>query len=660
MKLNKRKCREFAFPVRKLQSGNGICHVKQVDYIVTAAIKNIACHRVLILYIYPRKQLAKGDCQPCYTVFQNKDDYITLERKDDDSTTWRKSVFDNLDKSYWFSNRCAFYSARDEACVSRYFKADTDSGFNPLIEAQDNILERRRLERQLAKEKAVIDCMAGIPALPRDLRSWTHKIMPSYLFYDYKCGNKDTEGVCSSCGQKIILSGVKQSSKHTCPYCKHKLIAKPRSRRGACMNDRETFAILQKMSDGRLVMRIIKVYYNYGIAADDVPVIDIYENARHFFWQDGCGQIHAEAYYYSYNSGTLTHWKKGFRPVFSQWQYNFEADIAGHLYTRNLPDVLQGTPWGYCPIDIFYKNFQEPMEVFRFLSSYLQHPRLEHLVKMGFYRLAYDLAFQHYANYLDERQNRTHRILRVAAEDVPFLQQLDVNMASLKTFQDYVGIKDRQELLLWQLEHDVTRNILPILRYITPHKMIRYLDEQYSFLKLRRTPQGTLRYDSMQALVNELRDYLEMCEKIGDDHKFPKDLQKSHDRVSRRLKHKTDAKLKRDFTAVYKDIVGKFDFEQNGMKIAYPATSAELIDEGNALHHCVGDYAGRVARRESVILFLRQCSDESKPFFTIEVRVSDYEILQVRGSYNSSPTKQVQNFISVFKQQVLNKLYLAA
>lgn len=659
MKLNKRKCHKFANPDLKFPPNHGLLHTSQISYIIRTRIKIIDHHKILILYVYLRKQVVKGNCQPCYTVFQSKDDYITLARKEDGSTTWRKSAFDNLDKSYWFSNSCAFYSANDEKRVSRYFKADADSGFKPFIKAQDAILARRRRERQLTKERDIIDRMSDIPALPRDLKSWIKSVMPSYFFYQK--GGENISGVCSACGQEIILPHVKQWHKGICPHCKHEFKMKPRSRRGSNMHDRKTFAVIQNTGNGELVIRIVKVYYNYH---GDRPDIEVYENARQFIWQDADGEIHNEAYYYSYSDGILTNWKKGFRPVINGWQAHFEPNTCGHLYTKNFPDALHGTPWQYCPIDIFYNHFHEPMEVFSFLSAYLQHPRLEALVKNHFCSIASDLAY-HYIkpDVIDETHNRTHRILQVAAEDVSFLQELDVNMATLKIFQGYNGLKDRQKLLLWQMEHNVERDILPVLRYITAHKMIRYLDEQYSFLKLRRTPHGTLRYDSMQALTTEYRDYLEMCEKMEYDLKnsfvlYPKDLQKSHDSVARRLKHKTDAKTKRDFIAVYKSIAGQYAFEQNGLKIVYPATTQSLVEESHSLRHCVQKYADRVARHECIILFLRQCSDETKPYYTIEI--CDHKVVQVRGYANCVATPEVQRFIDAFRQQVLSKLDLAA
>lgn len=293
------------------------------------------------------------------------------------------------------------------------------------------------------------------------------------------------------------------------------------------------------------------------------------------------------------------------------------------------------------------------------MAAYIEHPRLEHLIKTGFYTLASSLVYKgDYDHTLDETQDRMHRLLGVMAEDVSFLRNLDPDMSMLKAFQKYcqMNIKERQRLMLWQIENKVERDIMNILGYITPHKLMRYMDSQYSFLSQRKNRYGAIRYPSLQELVSEYRDYLEMCVKQKYDMRnsfvlYPKDLQKSHDKVAHRIRMKADAKVRRDFKKAYHDIAGQMDFEMDGMKILYPATPDEIISEGNTLHHCVGGYVDRVARKECVILFLRQCADESKSFYTIEVR--EREVVQVRGMKNDPPTPKVKKFMEQWKKRVL-------
>ncbi len=654
MKLNKKECRKFADPGLKMQLNNGLLHADQIEYIVCTAVKVIDHHKTLVLYVYPREKAAQGKFKPCMTIFHSTDDFITLSYRDDGKTVWRTAAFDRLDNDWYFHNKCAFYSSKDAVRVRRYFKTDK-SGFKALVSAQYAILERRRLDRQRSKEKRIVKRMAGVPALPRGLKGWIHRVvMPAYFFYDYCRGVKDVPGICSACGKEIRLSGVKQGNKAICPHCGKEFTAKPRSRRGSSMYDRDTCQVIQSTGDGGLVVRIIKVYYSYQ---GDIPKVQIYENARQFIFTNQNGRICAEAYYYSYKNGVLlTHWKKGERPKFSQWQECFEADTCGHVYTKNLLDALAGTPWQYCPIAEFYNYWQEPMESLPFLFAYLNHPRLEHLVKTGLNSLVSDMVYRYNSKCLDETQNRTHRILGIAAEDVDFLRSIDPDMETLKIYQGYAGMKGRRDLIVWQIENKVSRDVLPVLEHMTPHKATRYLDSQYGFLRLRKTPYGAQRYQNMQALVSEYRDYLEICEKLNYNLKnsfvlYPKDLQKAHDKALCRLKHKADAKKKQDFAAVYKSIAGRFDFEKDGMKIVYPAVPDDVISEGHALHHCVGEYTSRVAEHECIILFLRQCDDETKAFYTIEIRGN--KPVQVRGMKNCSPTPEVDKFIKAWEQKVL-------
>lgn len=431
---------------------------------------------------------------------------------------------------------------------------------------------------------------------------------------------------------------------------------KARGRRG-CLHDRKTCQVLQKTGPDELAIRIVKCYYTYK--TDDIPEKFIRENARLFVKKIDAGGIQCDMYYDSYDGGLLTSWRHGVRPVFSHWQYNFEADQSGLVYCGNLPEALEGTPWQYCPVKAYYEHYHEEMEMEPFLSAYIQHPKFEHLIKTGFFVLASCLAYSRYrSSVLDETQARTHRLLGVMAEDVPFLRQLDPDFSTLNIFREYcqLNLKDRQKLLLWQIENKVERDVLKILEHMTPHKMMRYMESQYSFLVLRQTKYGTARYSSMQALVSEYRDYLDMCVKQKYDMRnsfvlYPKDLQKSHDKVAHRIRMKADAKVRRDFKKAYHDIAGQMDFEMDGMKILYPATPDEIISEGNTLHHCVGGYVDRVARKECVILFLRQCADESKSFYTIEVR--EREVVQVRGMKNDPPTPKVKKFMEQWKKRVL-------
>ena len=656
MKIDRRKCRKYADPGLKMSSGNGLLYAEQISYIVRAAVKLIGHKRILVLYVYSREEAAEGCFSPLWTVFQGKEDYAVLARREDGTLSWRVTFFAVLDGRWDFVSRCAFYTQKDEERIKRFFQDGEKGGFPPLLHAQRKICRERNMERQRNREGRVLERMKDLGPLPRGLAKWAHRsVMPAYFFYDYKKGAKNVEGTCSSCGKETVIAGARHNREGVCPACGREVTMKARGRRG-CLFDRVTLQTVQKTGPGEVVVRIVKCCYTYR--GQDTPEKVIFENAR-LFVRTGREGVAVEGYYDSYNKGILTSWRRGYRPAFSTWQYCFAADLCGHLYCGNLPEALEGTPWQYCPADIFYGHDREPMELAPFLKAYTAHPRLEHLVKTGFWELASGLAYgRECVKLLDEGQNRTHRLLRVAAEDVPFLRSLDPAPSVLEVFQEYCGhnLKDRRELLLWQIKNGIWRHISQILEYMTPHKLMGYLEKQYSFLNRRRTKRGGMRYSSPQDLAGEYRDYLEMCVKLGYDMKnsfvlYPRDLQKAHDSAARRVKRRADAEVRRDFQAVYVEIAGQVDFEADGMKIVSPAVPGDIIAEGHALHHCVGGYVERVAKRESIILFLRQCAEENKPFYTIELQ--DRKVVQVRGMQNCSATPEVKQFLRKWEKKVL-------
>lgn len=624
--------------------------MRQVRHIIRTAVRIIDRHRTLVLYIYDRERAAGGDPAPVWTMFQTDKDYITLARNEDGSAYWREAAFERLGGSCRFTDKYAFCSARDEQRVCDFFHDHDHDGTTALIRAQRAILDKRARKRRIRQEKRTIERMGPLRALPRGLPGWTRReVMPAYFRCWHTSVKRPLTGVCTSCGKESTIPGAAHGSKTVCPRCKRELTVKSAGKIGK-HSDRDTVQIIEKVSRTEVVVRIMKVWYGYdrnGLT----PEMDIRENARVFVRRGPDGETITEPYYYSCDKGTLTHWVPGKRPrSFSHYQYNFEADDCGHVYCRGLPEALAETPWQYCPVATYYGHFREPMQMVPFLQAHLEHPKLEHLVKVGFFSLASELVYGWPSrNMLDESQDRTHRILRVAAEDVAFLRELDADPTVLEIFRGYGGTKDRQRLLLWQLERHVSYDIDRVLERVTAHKLMKYMDSQCP-------DGGGSRYTNMQHAVSDYRDYLDACAKLGYDMKSsfvlcPRDLRAAHDEAIGRVKAENDAKLYRDFEAAMAAIPVRLDFEADGMRILLPASADDIVAEGQALHHCVGGYIDRAARHECVILFIRRCEEPDKPFYTVEVR--GREVIQVRGWDNGDPTTEVEKFMAQWKEKVL-------
>lgn len=62
-----------------------------------------------------------------------------------------------------------------------------------------------------------------------------------------------------------------------------------------------------------------------------------------------------------------------------------------------------------------------------------------------------------------------------------------------------------------------------------------------------------------------------------------------------------------------------YEYIGDSFRIVVPMTEAEITNEGQMLHHCVGGYATRHLERKTTILFLRTNENPDRSYYTIEV-----------------------------------------
>ena len=213
--LDKKALRKFAAdnPASAIPPNHGLLHAQQVDYIIRTDVRIIGHRRVLVLYIYAREQAAGGNAVPIWTMFHAAGGYATLARRPDGTSFWREASFERLVRDYRFMKKCAFYSARDERRVQSFLHDDERNGIDALVHAQHDILDKRCRKRQRRRDQAVQKRMECFPALPRNLATWAHRnIMPAYFIYDH-ARKGEASGMCSSCGQEAVLTGIKHNAK---------------------------------------------------------------------------------------------------------------------------------------------------------------------------------------------------------------------------------------------------------------------------------------------------------------------------------------------------------------------------------------------------------------------------------------------------------------
>lgn len=658
MKLDKRACRKVAAKPLALPAGHGLLGAEQIDHLIKAEVHNLGHTRTLILYLYPRQQCVQGNLFPKWTVFLSKREFITLRRDESGKTAWLLSTIERLSSDYRFLDRCAFCSRNDERLVCR-FVSKTDgsvSALHALFRFQYRLWEKRTHQQRVLRDQPIMRRMRAVRALPRGLSAWVRQnVMPAYLFYN-RSGRKKVQAYCTSCQQEVWLTNPKNRRVTICPHCGRTAIQQTRASRARWHEDKETVQLIQRVSKEELVVRILKVRYWY--VAADVAEQHLYETARYFVGRQADGKPCMEAYHYAEWHDGATHWQPGDYPRPAFWNSGFDAEDVGAVYLPNLRAALHGTPWQYCPIGQFCRQIGEPIKASTFLTAHLEHPVIEHLVKVGFTRLAASVAYERSGSQcLDESQHRTHRILQVEKADLPLLKTQQVDARWLYCYQNYLGrkLRGRQQLLIWQMEHNVREVPEEILGRMTVPRFLDYIQEQAGhYAKTSSTIQG---------VVTLYRDYLSMCKEAGYDMNkrsvlFPEHCRTAHDEVQRYCRWLHTQKMRENFAKAYLAVNKKICYRRKGLQIVCPSTPEDLVQEGKNLHHCVGGYAERVANGQCLIVFLRHTEEPEKPFYTIEVRGDRVE--QVHGDHNSNPTQEVEQFIAQWQKRVLTSLFKAA
>lgn len=136
------------------------------------------------------------------------------------------------------------------------------------------------------------------------------------------------------------------------------------------------------------------------------------------------------------------------------------------------------------------------------------------------------------------------------------------------------------------------------------------------------------------------RDYLNMLKELdlplNKSNVLPKDLTEAHDKAVEAL------------NAIKREVV-RTEFEERAQEMqqlettigpyafVIPKSADDLIQEGNALHHCVGgmNYINQYADKKTTIIFVRPKEAPDQPKYTAEVRQG--KVVQIQGMFNTAP-----------------------
>lgn len=372
-----------------------------------------------------------------------------------------------------------------------------------------------------------------------------------------------------------------------------------------------------------------------------------------------------EKYYYGVYKNDYLCWIKtdtlhGRYIEWAYWGYS-QYQGEGKIYKRSLHAITrQAYVRSGLREYLIYDPDIMPESYFKTLQ---RKPIVERLSKAGLYVLAADLV-------RDQEKIDTVPGKSLAKElkiDASGMERLRKNKGGIRylewlQYEKQDGHALPEHVIQWMIRMD-----------IRPHKLEFVCDRMnvvqiYHYLCKQQKKCG----ENVAQLLITWKDYLSMALKLGKNVRDPiiyrtTDLKEAHDKAvillekrSRDLWIKEMEEKYPHATPVCQLIREKYEYMDEAYAIIAPNNLQEVIEEGIALHHCVGSqerYYDRIDRQESYILFLRRKEDLHKPYYTLEVEPGG-TVRQIRAQYDKRDDNfdKINAFVYKWQKEILKRM----
>lgn len=463
--------------------------------------------------------------------------------------------------------------------------------------------------------------------LPPGLEDFIRRtVLPEDRVLLYKRGN--VRGVCFQCRQKVQAQGqrFRQFELVRCPACGAEVTAMLEGSEHFRAESVENVATLQRGMDGETI-------FLRQWRLDRDPTAQ---------WADIPGAL-KEVARYAARGNRAAKWQKEAKTNWGMIKSRY--DLADWTRVKTVSQVYDGSYFFYLPQDwreqvagtsLRYVDLEgylhspgrtkKDLNPIRFLLDWARYPAVEKLWKAGYTGAVHQHiteASLKYRNAVNWRKDSIRDAIHFPARLLKTWPPEQWNMERFQrgrevwTLVEQGRLRETEAAGLLRADTDL-EHVKNAMGHASLHKILRYLSEGRD--------------------AQTWRDYLEDCVELGldlDDHAvlFPKNLDAAHHRTISQIEYKKNAALGESF-AKRLGPLKKLAWAADGLLIRPPADAGDLIFEGKVLHHCVGGYVSRMAKGETVILFLRRESEPDKPFYTLEWR--DGMVIQCRTKNNKS------------------------
>lgn len=532
--------------------------------------------------------------------------------------------------------------------------ADTFDRVSGVIGCYDDFVNGIKAGEKIRKYKSGIDnVMKKVRKIPKSFDKTIYGTAgKSYMFFN----RKEHNAYCMECSSVIgikTLGRFREKDEIKCPVCREKVRLMGTGRKDRVRTERMA-VLLQAYGKGVLIARYFDVSCTFRELKPEIESREVYRSMIDF-----TGNKVTDYEWYTYFKTGETRWCLPQKTMFNPdgLHYHFkEGALHRNGLTRELRLAGVEKILDYHNVSAMLKNHARDYNVYsryvRIIELMAENPVIEKIYKVGLNNLFLDYYTGNRDIHrldINMEETRLHKAVGLTKKKLRECIEMDVNANDLCIIQKTLKAgADAGRSVRRMLEVDsyspgnVMLQMLPDARI---DKIVRYLRLQ----------------DTGGSLNNLLRDYMDYhadCIELGYNMKsgmvlYPYNFKEAHDNAAAELMYRVNKEKCKKIDEWLPVLHKKYDYDKDDSYfITAPLCGEDIIREGQDMNHCVGGYIGRVADKQTIILFMRKKDKPDKPFVTMEVSPGN-SVVQVRGFGNSRPEKDVWQFVDRYRQAVL-------
>lgn len=650
--MKKSALKQLSVPMLPLHKNDAIFRAQPVKLIARA--KKAQYGKLLIVTLFDREMVANGDDRPKFILYLSATDYLTRVISDG---KYKWSIGDiNSITTYMEFENTVFYLEKEEQTVAQFsplkkhiglpFNSVVHNALDRISQYQTHIRHQRLMKRHEKLIAELDERMSTVPKIPKGFNIWVDLVplkSSRYVYYK-RISKKKAEGFCTHCKQDFILTEKPiHNASGTCPQCKckikYKSIGKSQHVEDSCYA-----TLLQRTSANQLVLRTFHI--NRSFSSDyRKPVTRTFEYCRMFFTLKG-ERIDAFKWKQFKNTGVLRWCEATQRDLsyYFAWTFNrYHGYPESHLYTRTLSQNIKGTFLEYSLLKVYAQHGAALINTF--VEWFEEYAFIEYLLKLrlpGIVDYALQVSDADCRKMLNLNGKGFAQILKVPLSKLPQMRRVHADGAVLEVLQKCPKELSDEELI-WLAGNKSSGDLIThIMKYTTLHQVKKYIDK----------------YKISKNGIKNWVDYLEVSNVLGYNMKsdfvlFPKNLHEAHDAAMELLEVDPliyDKAIKNRYPALRQS----YAYSYGAYLITPPRNAAEMVAEGEKLHHCVArNYMRSMALGLTDILFIRKKDNPAIPFYTLELK--NKQVQQCMGLQHCECTDEINAFIDRWKLRVVAK-----